>query len=166
MATKHKAATAGRIPQPGEGKRGEDGHIGYLLRQAGNAFRLQMERALSDYGVTPPQFSVMTMLVAYPGISNADIARLSMLTPQTVSVIVGNLERAELIARTPHQVHGRIQQIEVTQNGKDLLAKCRKRVQLLEESLTRGLNARDEITVKRWLASVATNALAGDPMQS
>jgi DNA-binding MarR family transcriptional regulator len=144
------------IPQPGEGKRGENGHIGYLLRQANTVFRMQMERALSNYGVTPPQFSVMTMLVAYPGISNADIARLSMLTPPTVSVIVGNLERAGLIVRTPHEMHGRIQQIEVTEEGKGLLAKCKKRVQALEEALVEGLRAEEEMVVKRWLASIAT----------
>jgi DNA-binding MarR family transcriptional regulator len=159
MVTKRKAAEKNSgIPQPGEGKRGEDGHIGYLLRQANTVFRMQMERALSDYGVTPPQFAVMTMLVAYPGISNADIARLSMLTPPTVSVIVGNLERAGLIVRTPHQVHGRIQQIEVTEKAKSLLAKCRKRVQVLEEALVADMNKEEQSVVKRWLASVATKS--------
>lgn len=155
MVTKRKAAAKASIPEPGAGKRGEDGHIGYLLRQANTAFRIQMERALSDYGVTPPQFAVLTMLLAYPGISNADIARLSMLTPPTVSVIVGNLERAGLIVRTPHEVHGRIQQIEVTVEGKSLLAKCRRRVQVLEEMLVEGLDADEEKVVKKWLASVA-----------
>ena len=146
----------GEIPQPGERKRGEKGHVGYLLRQASAAFRLQMERALSEFNVTPPQFSVLTMLVAYPGVSNADIARLSMLTPQTVSVIVGNLERAGLVERTPHQIHGRIQQISVTNSGKSLLARCRKRVGALENWLVSDLSQEEASTVKRWLASIAT----------
>ena len=81
-----------RVPRPGEGKRGEAGHLGYLLRQAGAAVRLKLERTLADLEVTPPQFAILTMLVAYPGISNAEIARLAYLTPQTVSAIVGNLE--------------------------------------------------------------------------
>ena len=41
-----------------------------------------------------------------------------MLTPQTVSVIVANLERMETITRVPHAVHGRVLQIEVTSMGK------------------------------------------------
>ena len=65
------------------------------------------------------------------------------------------LERAGLIVRTPHEVHGRIQQIEVTVEGKSLLAKCRKRVQVLEEMLVEGLDAVEEKVVKKWLASVA-----------
>ena len=79
------------IPEPGQGKRGEEGYLGYLLRQASAAQRLRMERAMADVDVTLPQFLVLTMLRAYPGISNADLARLTMLTPQTVSVIVANL---------------------------------------------------------------------------
>ena len=96
------------IPEPGQGKRGEEGYLGYLLRQASAAQRLRMERAMADVGVTLPQFLVLTMLRAYPGISNADLARLTMLTPQTVSVIVTNLERSGAITRRPHAVHGRI----------------------------------------------------------
>ena len=56
-----------RVPAPGEGKRGEDGYLGYLLRQAHAAVRLTMERTLADLGVTSPQFAVLTMLKAYPG---------------------------------------------------------------------------------------------------
>lgn len=58
-----------RVPAPGEGKRGEDGYLGYLLRQAHAAVRLTMERTLADLGVTSPQFAVLTMLKAYPGLS-------------------------------------------------------------------------------------------------
>ena len=46
-----------------------------------------MERALTDIGVTPPQFTVLTMIVAYPGASGADLARLTFLTPQTINVV-------------------------------------------------------------------------------
>ena len=51
-----------------------------------------MERALADLGVTPPQFVVLTMLRAYPGLSGADLARVAMLTPQTTGVIIRNLD--------------------------------------------------------------------------
>ena len=102
------------LPNPGEGKRGEEGHLGYLLRQAGAAFRARMEHALSDLGVTPPQFAALTMVAAYPGLSSADLARLSLLTPPTVTVIVGNLKRSGALVSRPHAVHGRIQQLEIT----------------------------------------------------
>lgn len=143
------------VPPLGQGKRGEEGHLAYLLRQASAATRLRMERALADLGVTPPQFAVLTMLAAYPGLSNADLARLALLTPQTVSVIVANLERAGALARRPHAVHGRIQHLDVTQAGAALLARCRERVTVLEESLATGLTAAEERTIRRWLVAMA-----------
>lgn len=145
------------VPAVGEGKRGEQGHIGYLLRQAHTAHRLRMERALADLEVTLPQFSVLTMLVAYPGASGADLARLSLLTPQTMSVIVTNLERNGAISRSPHAVHGRIQQIEVTEPGRQLLAKCRSRVKAVEEELLAGITQADQQAVRRWLVKVAVH---------
>jgi DNA-binding MarR family transcriptional regulator len=143
------------IPSAGEGKRGESGYIGYLLRQAGAAQRLRMERALDDLGITPPQFVVLTMLVAYPGVSGADLARLAALTPQTVSVIVANLTRNALIERRPHPVHGRIQQIEVTPAGQSLLKQCRARVRKLEAQMLEGFDADEEQVIRRWLVALA-----------
>lgn len=145
------------VPAVGEGKRGEQGHIGYLLRQAHTAHRLRMERALADLAVTLPQFSVLTMLVAYPGASGADLARLSLLTPQTMSVIVANLERSGSISRHPHAVHGRIQQIEVTEVGRQLLAKCRSRAKAVEDELLVGISQADQTAVRRWLVKVAVH---------
>ncbi|QCP53312.1 MarR family transcriptional regulator [Trinickia violacea] len=150
------------IPSVGEGKRGEQGYVGYLMRQAGAALRLRMERALADYGVTPPQFNVLTMLVAYPGISNADVARLSMLTPQTVSVIVANLERSGAIERRPHAIHGRIQHIDVTPAGKALLKSCRVRTREIEQQLLNGLSEDEERVIRRWLVRVAMEGGGAD----
>ncbi|HUW37231.1 MAG TPA: MarR family winged helix-turn-helix transcriptional regulator [Rhodocyclaceae bacterium] len=150
-----KTLSQAAVPAVGEGKRGEQGHIGYLLRQAGAAHRLRMERALADFAVTLPQFSVLTMLVAYPGASGADLARLSLLTPQTMSVIVSNLERNGAVSRRPHAVHGRIRHIEVTAAGRRLLAKCRARVKAVEEDLLAGISRGDEQMIRRWLVKVA-----------
>jgi hypothetical protein len=63
-----------RPPPPGRDKRDEKGSLAYLLRRAQAATRLTLERALADLGVTPPQFAVLTMLGAYPGLSGADLA--------------------------------------------------------------------------------------------
>ena len=146
-----------RPPPPGQGKRGEKGHLAYLLRQAQAATRLTMERALADLGVTPPQFAVLTMLKAYPGLSGADLARVALLTPQTVGVIIRNLERVGAIRKTPHPVHGRVLQWTLTRRGGNLLGKCRRHVRALERRLMAGLGAKAQTTVRRWLSRIATD---------
>jgi len=146
-----------RPPPPGQGKRGENGHFGYLLRQAQAAARLSLERALADLGVTPPQFAVLTMLKAYPGLSGADLARVALLTPQTVGVIIRNLERARAIRKTPHPVHGRVLQWTLTGHGRNLLGRCRRHVMALERRLAAGLSVKSQATVRRWLSKIAAD---------
>jgi DNA-binding MarR family transcriptional regulator len=142
-------------PPPGHGKRGEAGYFGYLLRQAAAAARLTLERALAELGATPPQFLVLTMLKAYPGLSGADLARVAVLTPQTVGVIIRNLERDGAIRKTPHPVHGRVLQWSLTRRGLTLLKKCRRHAMALERRLAAGLNRKEERAVRRWLSNIA-----------
>ncbi len=146
-----------RPPPPGKGKRGEQGHLAYLLRQAQAASRLTLERQLADLGVTPPQFAVLTLLRAYPGLSGADLARVALLTPQTVGVIIRNLERDGAIRKTPHPIHGRVLQWMLTRRGGALLDQCRRPVQALERRLVAGLGATAQVTVRRWLSKIAVD---------
>jgi DNA-binding MarR family transcriptional regulator len=151
-----------RPPPAGRGRRGEKDYLGYLLRQAQAAARLRLERALADLSVTPPQFAVLTMLKAYPGLSGADLARLALLTPQTVGVIIRNLQRSRAIRKTPHPVHGRVLQWTLTRRGGNLLDKCRRRAKTLERRLTAGLGAKGQATVRRWLSKIAAELSQDD----
>jgi DNA-binding MarR family transcriptional regulator len=146
-----------RPPPPGQGKRGEKGYLAYLLRQAQAATRLTLERALADLGVTPPQFVVLTMLKAYPGLSGADLARVALLTPQTVGVIIRNLERDGAIRKKPHPVHGRVLQWTLTRRGQALLGQCRARGRALERRLQAGLAPKAQAAIRRWLSKIAAD---------
>jgi len=145
-----------KVPAPGEGKRGEAGYLSYLLRQAAAAVRLRLERTLVGLRVTPPQFLVLTMLDSYPGASGADIARLAQLTPQTVHGIIGNLERARLIGRSPHPVHGWVQVIALTKAGRALLSRCKARAVKADDTLKAAISPDDEAVIRRWLVGLAT----------
>jgi DNA-binding MarR family transcriptional regulator len=100
---------------------------------------------------------VLTMLKAYPGLSGADLARVALLTPQTVGVIIRNLERDGAIKMTPHPVHGRVLQWTLTKRGLSLLEKCRKHAMALERRLAVGLSPQAQATVRRWLARIASD---------
>lgn len=145
----------------GAGKRGEKGRIGYLLRQAQVAMRHALDGALSDIDLTLPQFSVLTMVNAYDSPSSAEIARLSMLSPQTVNLVVRNLESRGLISRTRHPAHGRILCLSMTQTGKAVLVQARGIVRPIERTMTDGLARDDEAIIRQWLVDVACR-LSGD----
>ena len=142
------------VPRAGEGKRGVDGYLGYLVRQAHVAVRAAMDKALAELDVTSPQFVVLTMIGAYPGLSGADLARLTFLTPQTINLIVGNLVKAGAVEKSADPAHGRILRLQATAEGEALLKRCKARVQEVEEQIAGLVGREEEKVVRRWLAAV------------
>lgn len=120
-----------------------------------------MEATLADLGITQPQFAVMAMLSAYPGLSNADLARAALLTQQTLSVIVTNLEKAGMIVKRRHATNERIRRLELSEKGKLLYIEARGRVRLLEADLVAGYSEGEQKIVRRWLAAVTAGAPEG-----
>jgi DNA-binding MarR family transcriptional regulator len=123
-----------------------------LLRRAAANQRLQLERALAAVGLTPPQHALLAIIVAIPGCSGADVARIEGLTPQTVSVILRNLERDGLIARRAHATHGRIRQLFATTEGADRFTQGRDSVQALKDKLSLRATRDDAPAIRAWLA--------------
>lgn len=152
-----KDARAGlpRLPLVGEGKRGPEGYLTYLLRQANASVRLALDRALAKENVTFPQQSALTMIRAYEAISAADLARLTMLTPQTVNGIVRALELRGAIRKEPDRVNGRILRLIVTEEGRALNRRCRALTAPIEATLRARMSASVEGAIRRWLVDVA-----------
>lgn len=98
----------------------------YAVKIAQHAQRGYMDRELLRVGLTAPQFSALSFVYTSPGSSNADIARLSFVTAQTMQAILAGLERAGLIVRTPHPTHGRILIASLTTAGHQALDAGRK----------------------------------------
>lgn len=143
------------IPAIGEAKRGPQGYLTYLLRQANASVRLALDRALAKEGMTYPQQAALTMIRAYEAISAADLARLAMLTPQTVNGIVRALEERGAIRKEPDPVHGRILRLVVTEEGRTLNKRCRALTAPIEAALNAKIDARHERALREWLVAVA-----------
>lgn len=152
-----KDARAGlpRIPDVGEAKRGQEGYLTYLLRQANAAVRLALDRALAKEGMTYPQQAALTMIRAYEAISAADLARLVLLTPQTVNGIVRALEDRGAIRKEPDPAHGRILRLVVTDKGRVLNKRCRALTAPIEAQLRARIDAQHEPALRAWLVEIA-----------
>lgn len=151
-------------PRIGEGKRGARGHIAYLLRQAAAALRSALDAEFAAAGLTGPQFLVLNLLAAYPGVSGAELARLTQLTPQTINLVVRKLERDALLDREPHASHGRVLRLALSAKGRQTLQRCKRLADEVERRMSRGLSVDAEAQVRRWLVDVALE-LAPDPQR-
>jgi DNA-binding MarR family transcriptional regulator len=144
-----------QIPEVGEAKRGLEGYLTYLLRQANASVRLALDRALAEEGVTFPQHSALTMIRAYEAISAADLARLTMLTPQTVNGVVRALEARGAIRKEPDVTHGRILRLAMTPEGRALNTRCRALTAPIEAAIEAQIPAQLEGAIRQWLVQVA-----------
>lgn len=143
------------LPLVGEAKRGLEGYLTYLLRQANAAVRLALDRALAKENITYPQHSALTMIRAYEAVSAADLARLTMLTPQTVNGIVRALELRGAIRKEPDRNNGRILRLLVTEEGMALNKRCRALTSPVEAALKARMTASADGAVRQWLVEVA-----------
>lgn len=118
--------------------------IGYELKGAQHALRLRMDEALRVHGLTTPQYAAMSVLAERPGISNAQLARRSFLTPQTMNQILGKLGGRGLVERRKHPEHGRVLRAYLTGDGKRLLDDCDEAVAAVEKRMASGLSEEDQ----------------------
>jgi DNA-binding MarR family transcriptional regulator len=143
------------LTEPGEGYRGPDGHIGFLLRQAQTAVRGAIERAIQPLGVTPAQLSLLSVLAHEGIVSSADLAKLAMMTAQSVGGIVQNMEKAGWVAREKARTHGRIIWLKLTPEGRRIAAQAQKRAGQIEQEMLRGVDATTEAIIRGWLVECA-----------
>ncbi len=137
-----------------------DEPVGYLLKRAQAALRSELDRVLESKGLTTPQYAVLSALERDPGLSNADLARRSFVTPQTMIRIVENLESLGLIRREPHLTHGRILVASLTREGKRLVGACHEGVDAVERRMLQGLSTSERSTLQKLLAR-CVDALEG-----
>jgi len=144
-----------RPVQLGEHYRGEDGPVGYLLRQVIHAFNNAMEDGLREHGLTSPQFGALFVLDAEPGLSAADVARAMGTTPQAANVLIAGMEDDGLVFRQPHPTHGRILEIYPTDEGRRRFKSAQPFIRRLETQMCEGFSNSQIATVKRWLVNSA-----------
>ena len=129
--------------------------IGFALKQAQQALRTHMDAALQQIGLTTPQYAVLNFLQIAPGASNAELARRSFVTPQTMQGIVVALERSGFVVRAPHAKHGRVQTTELTNQGRNVLAAASTIVAGAEARLRAASAPLDPLTVTATLRRLA-----------
>ena len=129
---------------------------GYLIKRAQAALNAHLTRALHEHGVTLTQFAVLTALEEEPGLSNAELARRAFITPQSMNENLRELEQRAWITRSRHPTHGRILQIELTEDGRTMLRACDTTATVVEQRMLAGLDAGQ----RRQLAAALRSCIA------
>jgi DNA-binding MarR family transcriptional regulator len=110
--------------------------LGYRLKRTAAALRGAMDGALREYGLTVPQYACLELLDQRPGLSNAELARGTFVTRQSMNVVLRGLQDAGLITRPATADHGRALPAHLTDEGHRRLAAARTAVYAIDQRMT------------------------------
>lgn len=139
-----------------------DQRLGHHIKRAEQELIAAKHAALRPFKLNTPQYTVLLVLSEEPGLSGAALARRCLVTPQTMSSVLGTLEGRGLVERKPHPIHQHILEARLTRSGRTLLAKADQAAMAVEQALDAEFDAEER---ERLLALLgrATAALANAP---
>ncbi len=128
-----------------------DDRLGHVVKSLEQQLSGAKDAVLRPMGLTVPQYSALLVIAETPGISGAELARQCLVTPQTMTTVLGNLTVKGLIERRTVPGQGRAMETTITRSGKTLLARADKKVEEVEGLLSGQLSKADQATLRKLL---------------
>jgi DNA-binding MarR family transcriptional regulator len=132
----------------------------YVVGRVDQGIRREMRTRLAQCGLSVQEYTALSVLGARPGLSNAQLARRSLVTPQSMIEILSRLERRELVVRAPDARHARILRGTLTERGRELLRDADRAVAGVQEQVLADVPQRDRAIVIEGMRAVM-NRLSG-----
>jgi DNA-binding MarR family transcriptional regulator len=111
----------------------------YLIKRLENGVRVLLDRAIHDYGITSGQYLLLSLVSREGGLSSAELARRTSVTPQSMNESIAALEQKKLVRRTEDRSNRRVLLIALTREGRRVLTGCNQAVDDAEEQYFRAL---------------------------
>jgi DNA-binding MarR family transcriptional regulator len=137
--------------------RGNGRSLLYVIKQLELAVRAQLDEIVRSAGITALQYTALTVLDHHDGLSLAQLARDSFVTPQAAADLVANLERRELVRRDRNPVDRREVVVSLTADGRQILADRAGAVQQLERQMIESLDENEARTFRSLLDRCRTS---------
>lgn len=109
--------------------------VSWAIVQAGHVAAARFRRGLDRVGVTPTEFGILLQLDLHPGMSNGEIARVALVTPQAMSGLLAGLQRLGYVDRDDSAGHGRRMPARLSAEGRQILRRCAEAVADVEAAL-------------------------------
>lgn len=132
----------------------------YIVGRLDRALRAELEHRLTPLGLSRPQYTALSVLRRRAGLSNAQLARRSYVTPQTMIEVTKSLERAGYIERTHSPSHGRVLESRLTPAGLAKLEACDTAVDTMEAEMLANLSAGQRAALIRQILGYVENLRA------
>jgi DNA-binding MarR family transcriptional regulator len=129
----------------------------YLIGRLDRLVRRELETLISDQDVSVVDYTAMSVLTRRPGLSNAELARRSFVTAQRMSQTLTTLIARGLIHRKPAANNRRVQQLELTDRGREVVEICTTRVARFEQDLLAVLSPSQRRELNQMLRDIVNS---------
>ena len=135
--------------------------LSYVIGRLDRVLRRRLSAAVEPIGLTLPAYTALSVLRVRDGLSNAHLARLSLVTPQSMSEVLAQLVAKGYVRRRAEPGHGRVIRIDLTKAGTRALERGDKAVDEVEREMLVALDA-DEAASLRTALQLCGRALEPD----
>lgn len=129
--------------------------VTWALRRAELAVQTLKEQRLRPLGMAAPHYTLLISVHADPGLTGAELARRLNVTPQAVASLVARLESRGQLERREHPRHRHVQELHLTDTGRDALRAADKVIADIELQITDGLGPEETARLRALLDRVA-----------
>jgi DNA-binding MarR family transcriptional regulator len=136
---------------------GDDASFIYMVGRVNQGIRREMRARLRDCELSVAEYTTLSVLAARPELSNAQLARRALVTPQSMIEILAQLEARGLVQRQVDPAHGRILRATLTPKGHEVLDTATPGVDALNEELFAGVPARAREAALRAMRKAMEN---------
>ena len=131
-----------------------DTHLSYVIAKVSHQLAITIDRALSEHDITLTQFSALAHIARSPGLSNAELARSLLTTPQATTTLVRRLIEAGLVQR-PSITPGLASALRLTQRGAHKLHAAERVATKAEDNALRALSPTERQKLTGMLARLS-----------
>lgn len=130
---------------------GLNGHLGYFIRRAQVWVFQDFIRTLKDLGISPAQYSVLLVIDANPGLSQAELGRTLGIERARLVRVLHRLDSRGLTRRLQSSADGRTHALRLTQRGQEAMRRAMELAEQHEERLIGKIGAEPYKVVKNIL---------------
>ena len=125
--------------------------LSYVVGRLDRMLRRRLTAAVEPIGLTLPAYTALSVLRVRDGLSNAHLARLSLVTPQSMSEVLALLVEKGYVRRRAEPGHGRVIRIELTRAGSRALERGDRAVDEVEREMLAELAAAEAADLRAVL---------------
>lgn len=132
--------------------------IGFWMRRVSSLMHTEFERRLSRYGITPPQWGVLSVVDSGEAKTPAALARVMQIDSTAVTRLIDRLEKKGLLKRAPNPPDRRSVAVELTESARELLPALEECSKQTNRAFLKGISSDEQRVLMGLLRRLAANA--------